>query len=144
MATSDAAPDWREGRDPLDVLDVDLGEALTGEHVHAWTGIPHPGYPGETSGWLCARCGYEHGNWPPSRVEYAYTWDGLGRVVEAMAARGWGFSLHLDSGDDSRPGASFLRQEVSHDYLGDTAPQAVAHAALAALRSEAGEEVDHG
>ena len=73
---------------------------------------------------------------------YSTTYEGMGLVIEEMRKRGWDVALHLPSVDcGHKPYVLLTGPEKRHDalsgpYEADTAPLAVAKAALAALEAE--------
>lgn len=69
------------------------------------------------------------GCWMPSS-DIAVAW----RVVDEMKRRGWSLSLTFIAVEDEWI-AHFFKGDVQTDETGDTAPEAICRAALAALRS---------
>ena len=78
----------------------------------------------------CQVCG--HPNDGPCMCGLSDTWEGMGRVVEAMQTQGW---LVLLSIGQRSNGAILLNQKTRTEASkwSDTVPDAVARAALAAL-----------
>lgn len=125
-----------ERRELDDALAVKFGwrwVQLNGVRGNPWNLIP----PEQAKEWLeeyvFVECP-QPGNIFPSleRPRFSTTWQSMGLVVEAMRTRGWGLSLEIRC-ESANMIASFKKCGVCRREKADTAPRAVALAALLAL-----------
>lgn len=108
-------------------LDAMVAEKVFGRRVE-WRGgkqvTKKPYYYTSLQGWFLV-------------PEYSSTWEGLGLVVEEMERRGWELILcHGNANPGCKWHAEWGRGSFTPDAWADTAPEAVARAALKALAEE--------